>query len=685
MPAPASALSAAVEHHKAGRLDEAERLYREVLAGEPENPDALHLLGVLKGQRGDPAAGVELIGKAVALRPAAPAFHNNLGKALYETGQRNKALASYRRAVELAPSYAEAHYNLALALTETGDLVAAETSCRRTLELAPGNVSADKQLAVILMRRERFDEAEPVLRRVAAARADDPVALLGLGRVLYRRGAVAEAEPYARRFVDLHPQRPEGRALLGAVRLATGDLDMALGELRRASELDPKNDSTLILLGHALSALADFAGAQRCYERAAALTPDDNLAWRNDLIRVLYDPRLDEAARRSAHVAFGEAMEARATPLPADPALTRDPARRLRIGWLSSDFRQHPVARNLETIFAYRDPAKFVCYANVLRPDPMTDWFRAQCDLWRPVVGLSDAEVAEQIRADRIDVMVYVAGRFDHNRPQIAAWRPSPVQVSLYDGATSGLKAMDYFIADATLVPPGAPEYFSERVVRLPRFYVHRPLSHLPPPGALPARTKGHVTFGCFNNPAKINDEVLAVWARLLLRLPDAHLRLKYKNWFASRQLQDRIARALGPEVMLRVEFDAVDRPTDDHMMLYGDIDIALDPFPFTGSTTTFEALWMGVPVVTLMGDHFMARWTGGMLHALGLDDLIAPTPEEYVAIAAALADDRGRLAALRAGLRDMVERSSLCDGPGHARHFYRLLRALWGRWCKAT
>ncbi|MBV8536566.1 MAG: hypothetical protein JO128_13295, partial [Alphaproteobacteria bacterium] len=397
------------------------------------------------------------------------------------------------------------------------------------------------------------------------------------------------------------------------------------------------------------------------------------------------DLSADERFARSLE--NGRAIAARVTRRLPSPPNDRDPGRRLRVGWLSSDFHWHPVARNLERLFRHVDRAKFELfgYADVRQPNRVTEWFRGQADSWRSVVGMDDDGVAEQIRADRVDVMIYLAGRFDDNRPQVAAWRAAPVQVSLYDAATSGLSEMDYLIADPVLVPRRAAERFTERVVRLPYlFSIQPPLADSPAVAMPPCAVSGSPTFGSFNNPAKLSAQTLALWAKVLRRRPDARLLLRFHEAYADASILSRLRHEIGSDQMARVQFDIESRPLKDHLDLYRQVDVALDPFPFNGSTTTFEALWMGVPVVTLLGETMMARWSASMLRALKLDELVAHTSEEYVEIALTLAGDPQRLSELRAVLRERVLTSPLCDGRHFTHHFERLVRALWRRWCRA-
>jgi predicted O-linked N-acetylglucosamine transferase (SPINDLY family) len=399
---------------------------------------------------------------------------------------------------------------------------------------------------------------------------------------------------------------------------------------------------------------------------------------------VLYDPRRTEAAHwdllRRFEAQFAAPIYAGAA---AVPARDRDPGRPLRIGYVSSDFIDHPIARNLEPVLAHRDrrQSRVICYAETPQPDWMTGRLRGLADEWRETVGRRDDEVAAQIRADEVDILVCLASRLDKGRPLLAAYRPAPVRVSFHDPGTSGLSAMEYLIADRVLVPRDTEERFSERVVRLPSFYIHAPLEG-PEVGALPAPARGQVTFGSFNNPAKVNDEVLGAWGAVLGAVPGSRLKLKFKNWFGNQGLRERVVRGLGAAGS-RVEFVAEEAGRGDHLGLYREVDIALDPFPFTGSTTTFEALWMGVPVVTLAGRAMAGRWSASMLKALKLEELVAGTREEYVAIARGLAGDLLRLAGLRASLRGRLAASPLCDGPARARQVERIYRALWRRWCR--
>ncbi|HEX9465848.1 MAG TPA: tetratricopeptide repeat protein, partial [Alphaproteobacteria bacterium] len=456
---------------------------------------------------------------------------------------------------------------------------------------------------------------------------------------------------------------------------------------RRVLQLNPAHYKAVVNLSAVLMALARPHDAFELLQTARNAKPDDPGTARALITAVLYDPEADEATRLLEYQRLERQFARPAYARRRAFANSREPDRRLRIGWISSDFRDHPVARNLEPIFSGCDRTRFemTCYADVAKPDATTALFQSLAARWRPIMQRTDDEVAELIRSDGIDILVILAGRFDHNRYLIGAYGAAPVQISLFDGGTSGITGVDYIVADPVLVPRQLTEYFTERVVRLPSLYVYPVPPAVPAVAPPPSATTGRITLGSFNNPIKVNDRVVALWAAVMRELPDARLHLKYRNRFAP--LRDSLARSLAAEGVTGDRLEVGDRLLDQesHLSLYNDVDVALDTFPFTGSTTTFEALWMGVPVITLVGDHMAARWSASILRAARLDELVATTPREFVEKAVALARDPVRLADLRGQLRERVARSPLCDGRGRARQFERLFRAAWGRWCART
>jgi protein O-GlcNAc transferase len=573
----------------------------------------------------------------------------------------------------------------ALRRHRAGDLSAAEGLYRAVLRDHPAQPDALHLLGVLTHQRGDPAGAEALIRQAIASNPNAPIFHNNLGKALEDLGRLQGAIESYDRAIALAPNYAEAHYNRGVALQAAGDHVAAEAAYRRTREIAPTHFKAAVNLGAALMGQGRPHDAVGVLEQAFALNPDDPSSLRGLMVATLYDPGADEAVRAAAHQRFEERFGG----IPSDGlrpyANPRDPRKRLRIGWVSSDFRDHPVARNLEPIFTHRDRSHFeaICYADVAKPDAATAAFKAMADQWRPIHGIGDAAAADLIRSDGVDILVILASRFDQNRPLIAPYRPAPILVSFHDPATSGLHAIDYLIADPVLAPRRTPEQFSERVLRLPSFYVHAPLENAPAIAQPPMMATGHPTFGSFNNPIKVSDPVVALWASVMGAVPDSRLILKYRNRFPP--LRPRLARILAAAGVSADRLELGERLLDhaSHLSQYNDIDIALDPFPFTGSTTTFESLWMGVPVVTLAGTNMAARWSASILHALKLDEFIAHTPADYVAIAARFARNPQRLAEVRDTLRQRIARSPLCDGLRRTRQVERLFRAIWARWCR--
>jgi protein O-GlcNAc transferase len=645
-----SALEEAVAHHRAGRLEDAETSYRQALAVAPRNALIAGLLGDVLQALGKDAAAETAYRGALRLDPGLAVVHMNLGVVLRRQRRLADALAAFEAAAHCDRTLPEVQLNLGLALYELGRPDAAIAAYRSALALRPAYAEAYLNLGSALHRQSHYDEAN----------------------------AAYEAA------LRIRPDYAEAHYSLGVTLFDAGDLDGAAAAYRRALAIAPDHEGCRNNLAFVLQVLGRGAEALELYRRGVVADANPETAARYLALTSLYDPGADLDARyrdqRNAEERFARPLYASVR-----HENVADPRRRLRVGYLSSDFRDHPVGRNVEPLLTSRDRGGFevVAYADIGTPDSMTARFQTMVDAWCPIAGLSDAEVAAKIRADRIDILVVLAGHFDRNRPLVCAYRPAPIQISFHDLLTTGLDVVDYFIGDRTVVRRQPRERFTERVIRLPSIYVHAPLADVkvePPPSA----ATGTVTFGSFNNPAKVNDQVLALWAKVLESVPGSQLLLKFRNWYLVPSLQERICATLcGLGIRRsRIQFDGAPDPTAGHLARYGRIDVALDTFPFSGSTTTFEALWMGVPVITLVGDTVASRWSSSMLRVLGLDELISDTTAGYVAAATALARDPSRLAALRSTLRERICASPLVDGRLRARQIERVYRAVWRRWC---
>jgi predicted O-linked N-acetylglucosamine transferase (SPINDLY family) len=614
---PEHELMRAAEHLAAHRYAEARQVCEPLLAAHPDEPEVLHLAGLVRFRQGEAEAAIDQLSRALDIKPDSADILANLGLMQQELGHDDAAAACFAAAADLAPYDLTLRGRLAHALYRMHDYPAAEAIYRDLIAKQPGSGELYNELGFVLRAQSKLDEALGAFRRASELRPDSRAAWNNLASLLLVYGRYREA-------ADAH---------------------------RRVLAVDPS------------VAPVTYLNIMSTMTYSDAFTPAERAAVAHE-----FATRCAAPIQRQARPGLGN---------------SRDPDRRLRIGYVSSDLYDHPVAWNLEPLLAHHDRTRFdvVCYADVPEPDAMTARLRALVDGWWPIAGKSDEQVAAQIRADGIDVLLVVAGRLDRNRPLVTAYRPAPVQVSLFDTATSGLGSMDYLVADPVLVPRGTTEPFVERVLRLPTLFAYAPPPAAPDVKQRPAAAPGVVTFGSFHNPAKLSDEALRLWGDVLRALPGARLKLKYRNWFANEGLRRRVLTALGVDAA-RIDFATGDVPRAEYLCVYDEVDIALDPLPFTGATSTFEALWMGVPVITMLGETMAGRWSASLLRAVALDDLVMRTSAAYVSHAVSLATDPQRLGLMRATLRERVRRSPLCNGPQRARHLERAFRAIWRRWC---
>ncbi len=680
-------LDQAVQHHKAGDLRKAEDLYKQILDADPNHAVVLHLLGVTNFQSGQGDIAVELISKSVAIKPDYAEAHNSLGNTFRALKKLEEAAASFQKALTLNPDILEAHNNLGNTLKDLGRLDEAAASYHQALAIEPDFAEAHNNLGNALKDLGRLDEAVASYHKALDIKPDIVEAHNNLGNVLKDLGRLDESIASYHQALAIKPDYAEAHFNHANALQRQGKLDEAVASHRKAIAIRPEYVEAHNNLGLVFQDLGQLDEAIASYRKALAINPNSAEAERNLLFALLYVPGLTPEDIFAEHSRFAEKHVqgiARST-----EELTNDasPDRKLRVGYLSSDFRNHPVGANVLPLISSFDAAKFevFCYADVPRPDAMTEQFQSLVDHWISITGKSDSDIAGMVRADGIDILVCLAGHFDRNRPLICAHRAAPVQVSYHDGATSGLEEMDYWLTDGFLHPPDTKEVFTEELQRLPVFYQYPPLDDAPPVGPLPAEKAGMVTFGSFNNPAKVNDEVIGLWAEVLKSVPGSRLLLKYKNWYAEESLQESLIKRFTASGVDhdRVLLEASPDTLSEHLGRYGAIDIGLDPFPFNGATTTFQALSMGVPVVSLAGKTFISRAAGSILHQTGLEDLAVDTPEAYVACAGELAGDIERLKKLRTELRGRVAASPLCDAPAYAFSIETAFRDMWRNWCR--
>jgi predicted O-linked N-acetylglucosamine transferase (SPINDLY family) len=666
------------------RPDDALKLIERALSLEPASAEAYNILGFALAGLNRPDDEVAAYERALVLKPDFAEAHYNLGNALKDRGKLDEAVPAYERALALKPDFFEASYNLGLALQEQGKPHEAAAAYGRALVLKPDFAEAHNNLGNALKDQVQLDAAVASYGRALALKPDFADAHYNLGNALRDQGKLEKAIAAYRRALALTPDYAEAHNNLGNALKDQGKLEEAIASYGRALALTPGFAEAHNNLGDAFKDQGRLDDAMAAYRQALALKPDYAEAHSNLLLCLNYGSGLSAEAVFAEHRRWDEGHGMRLRQSAPSYGNDRDPDRRLRLGYVSPDFRRHSVAYFLEPLLRAHDRTaiELFCYAEVMRPDAVTARLRALADHWLSTVGISDDALAGRIRADGIDILVDLAGHTAHNRLLLFARKPAPVQLTWlgYPNST-GLSAIDFRLVDGVTDPQGAADALaSEKLVRLEGgFLCYGPPHDAPEIVPRPSLAGAAVTFGSFNNPAKLSAATIEVWAALLGRLPLARLLLKgasfadasscdlFRARFASHGIDAArlILRSLAPD-------------TASHLASYGEVDVALDPFPYNGTTTTCEALWMGVPVVTLRGERHAGRVGASLLTRVGLDALIAGDEAHYIDIAAGLAADTLRLAALSQSLRQRLQGSSLCDGVLFARRFEAALRHMW-------
>ena len=551
----------------------------------------------------------------------------------------------------------------------------------------PNCAEAHHQLGNLLKSQGRYLAAVASLQEAARLAPNEAAIHLNLGVACLELPALDEAIACFQRALRLEPGRPEAHNILGHALLAAGRCTEAIAALDSALRLRPGYAAAHDNLGRAYKAQGRTAEAIIQHRAALAIKPDPN-THSNLLYSLNLLEGLSPAAVYLEHRQWAERHAGAASARAAFPEWDFSPGRRLRIGFVSPDFVHHAVSYFFAPVLAHLDRGQFetFCYSNALVPDEVTERFRGQAEHWRDIARLGDAAAAELIRGDRIDVLFDLAGHTARHRLLVFAARPAPVQVTwLGYPNTTGLAEVDYRLTDAVCDPAARSEaWHSETLVRLPGgFSCYSPPADAPPVGPLPAAAAGHLTFGSCNNFAKVTPAMIGWWAAVLGDHPGSRLLLKSRGLAdaaTAQRVREGFARAgvTGD----RLSLDGQDRSVHDHLRLYHRIDVALDTFPYNGTTTTCEALWMGVPVVTRAGETHAARVSASFLTQVGCPEWIAESAEGYRAICRRLGADLPRLAAIRAGLRERFRRSPLADGPGFVRRLETAVRSLWARRC---
>ncbi len=572
-------------------------------------------------------------------------------------------------------------------LNERGCFEESAELCRRALERAPGRAELLNNLGVALAGLRRWEEAAASFRKALESRRDFGPALNNLAAVLFMLGEGERAAAMLERALAGTERQAEPHTNLATLLWRAGRWSEARRHLEEGLRLNPGCAEAWEGMAVLKRDAGDAEGAVACFRKALELKPDSMRAASGLLLTLNYLPDADPLEVYREHRAWARRFADPLAPRGARYLSQPSQDRPLHVAYLSPDFKRHPVMSFLRGVLEAHDRERFriSCYASVLRPDQITAELRALGDGWRDISQRPDEEVARMIRADGVDILVELAGHTPNHRLLVTARKPAPVQVTwLGYPNTTGLRTIDYRLSDALADPPGMTDHLhSERLWRLPGgFSCWRPPVAAPEAGPLPASARGRITFGSFNYLGKITPRVVEVWAEILRRVAGSRLMLKCSG-LEDRELRERTAarfRRWGVSAE-RLELLSLVPDEAGHYGLYRQLDIALDPFPYNGTTTTCDALWMGVPVVTLAGRTHAARVGVTLLAQAGLEELIASDEEGYVRTAVELAGDLERLGSLRQQLRERLRRSALLDAAGFTRRLEEAYRQMWREW----
>jgi protein O-GlcNAc transferase len=633
-----------------GRLEEALFAYDRAVILDPDYAKAHAGRGAILMHHGRLEEALAAYERALQSRPDVPQLHFSRGRVLRRLARFAEALAAYEQALCLQPDYAEAHFARGVVLQEQGRLAEALEAYERARRIKPGWALAHINCGVMLQAHRRLEEALAAQDQALRIQPDHPLVHLNRGVTLLQRGRLRDA-------------------------LAAFD-----EALRIKPDLAPAHNNR----GRILQDQGRFSEAEAAYQQALAVAPTYAAAYSNYLFCLNYDPAQEDAALAAAHRLWG-ALHGRNPNAFVTHVRRPDPDKSLTVGLVSADFARHPVGFFLRPLLAAARPdeVRFICYSGRFLDDDLTWALKAYASAWRPTLGVSDFDLARAIQADRVDILIDLAGHTAGNRLGCFALRPAPVQIH-WAGYCHSVPSMDYSFWDPIQVREGDERWFVEPVIRLPDLrWCYGPPGYAPDVAEPPVVHRGHITFGSFNNLAKVNAGVIDLWSRVLQEVPDSRLLLSWPTLGEEheRERWSSLFTARG----ISVERLELRRGAPSHAGVlgeYGDIDIALDPFPFSGCLTTCEALWMGVPVVSLPRTRPVSRQSQAFLTALGRTEWVAQGQDDYVRIATDLASDPVKLATLRRDQRPRMAASPVCDGQRFAHHFEAALRSIWQGWC---
>ena len=633
---------------------EAARLCDQILAADPENIQAHFLLGNALRKQGKNSEAVESFQNALHFKHDSPEILNNLGNTLKDLMRYKEASSCFQKILSIKPNYYNALLNYGNLLREVSNLTEAAACYHKAISLQPQVPDAYNNLGRLLVEQRRYEQAAACFNKVLSLDPSNALTLVNLGIAYIKQGEYKNEIASLQKALSIQPEYVLAYNELGNIFRDIGMIDEALISFRNALSIDLD------------------------YWRAC----------RNSLFTMNFIPEITQEEIYSESLQLGTRYVNKVLSNDVIFNNTLESGRRLKIGYVSGDFRKHSMNYFFEPLIKdhNRKSVEVFCYSNVKKTDSATENIKGYADHWRTIAMQNDEQVVKQIQKDKIDILVDLSGHTAHNRLMVFAKKPAPVQVTWLGYVnTTGLQTIDYHFVDSIVMPEGEEKGYSEQMIHLPACFVcFNPPADAPKIVESPVVKSGMINFGSVNSLMKINPAVVALWADILKKVGNSRL-LFQAIPFADQYVTDRFIKLFKKQGIStdRVEF-IPSLNSHEFLKLHNRIDIALDPFPFNGLTTTCNTLWMGVPVVTLRGNRFSGRVAASVLSVLGLNELISETRDEYIAKAVALASDSKRLNELRIGMRDRMLASPLCDSIGFAQNFEKAYSYIWQQYIES-
>jgi protein O-GlcNAc transferase len=610
----------------------------------------------------------------------------------YQAGNFQHAIHLLEKILKKLPNDAELLHFLGTLYAQSENYDLAIQHIKKSLQFNLGNADAYLALGILTQQKGLIEEAEYYYKKVIQMNANSVEAYSNLGIILKQKRQFNEAIACFYKAIQIDSNLIPVYYDLAGTLVDTMKLDEAINICNKILQINTADVFAYYILGNILMTQGKLCEAEICFQRAIQINPYELKPYQAFLMLMSYSRKYSIHTIFNEHLKFARQFEEPLHSKISSYTNERTLDRKLKIGYVSPDFKSHSVAFFIEPVLLShnRDLFEIFCYSDVSLPDEVTNRIKEYPDQWRNIVGISDEKVAKLVSEERIDILIDLAGHTGGvNRILLFAHKPAPVQVSWIGyPTTTGLSTIDYKIVDNFTDPLGMTEqFYTEKLLRLPEIFLcYLPPKDSPDVNILPALTRGYITFGSFNNYVKVTPEVITLWSRILKAVPNSRLIMKSHSFSDKTTCShaNSLFTSEGIEAE-RIELLQMVPSIRDHLMLYNQIDIGLDTSPYNGTTTTCEAMWMGVPVVTLAGDTPASRVGVSLLSNVGVKELIAKSYEEYVEIAVNLARNTQRLQLLRERIRDMMRSSPLCDAKRFTANLEIYYRQIWERWCKSV